>query len=259
MAKNLLSGIMEKAREDRPSFSAKELINKIESGYLVGRDRKFTTKKSFSPSTIVYGKGKCPRFWYYAFEGAEWDDDTTPYSAANMKSGIHGHERLQEAMKKSGVMLEDEVKVICEDPPIYGFADGILDVEGEHLVCEIKTMRSESFEYRKQNNSAPSYHLEQLIIYMKVLKFAKGLLIYESKNSHELHVIEVEVDDKYINWVNYAFDWMRDVRASWEKKELPEKPYRSNSKVCKECPVKETCFADAKGDVKIPRLDPLET
>ena len=118
-------------------------------------------------------------------------------------------------------------------------------------------MREESFQYRKQSNKAPVYHLEQLILYMKVLKKSQGVLIYESKNSHELHIIPVEVNDDYILWVDGAFEWMRAVRKTWEDEVMPMKPYRSNSKVCKGCPVKDTCFAGPKGDVKMLPLEPL--
>lgn len=256
MSKNLIKKVM--VREDKPSENVLNMIEKIQSGYLVGRESRHRVKKSFSPSTLVYGNGKCPRYWYYAFEGTEFSDDADAYAVANMTNGTMSHERLQKAMKDSGILMDDEVKVISEDPPIFGFADGILDWNDEILVCEIKTMREESFSYRKASNKAPSYHLEQIIIYMKILKLAKGVLIYESKNSHELHIIEVDVTDNYVEWVDHAFEWMRTVRKMWEDKQLPNKPYRSNSKVCKGCPVKDTCFAGPKGDIKLLPLEPLQ-
>lgn len=257
MSKNLIKKVM--VREDEMPNHLKKMVEQINSGYLVGRETSFRKKKTFSPSTIVYGNGKCPRYWFYAFEGADFSDDADAYQVANMSAGTMSHERIQKAMKDSGVMIQDEVKVVSEDPPIFGFADGLLSWDDETLVCEIKTMREESFSYRQNTNKAPSYHLEQIIIYMKILKLSKGVLIYESKNSHELHVIEVEVKKEYIEWVDTAFEWMRTVRKTWEDKVLPMKPYRSNSKVCKGCPVKETCFSGPKGDIKLLPLKPLET
>jgi hypothetical protein len=48
----------------RPSFlDQAALIEKIKSGYIVNRVDKFTTKKSFAPSTIAYSHGECPRYW----------------------------------------------------------------------------------------------------------------------------------------------------------------------------------------------------
>ena len=257
MSKNLIKKVM--IKEDKPEQWVVDMIDKIESGYLVGREPKHRVKKSFSPSSLVYGNGKCSRYWVYAFNGAEFSDDADAYAVANMSNGTMSHERLQKAMKDSGVMIDDEVKVIHSDPPIFGFADGLLEFNEEEFVAEIKTMREESFSYRKQTNKAPTYHLEQIIIYMKILKKSRGVLIYESKNSHELHIIPVEVNDNYIEWVDNAFEWMREVRKAWEDEQLPMKPYRSNSKVCKGCPVKETCFAGPKGDIKIEPLKALKT
>ena len=92
---------------------------------------------------------------------------------------------------------------------------------------------------------------------MKILGKGKGLMIYENKNNHELLVFPVEVSDIYRKWVDYAFGWMREVYASWKKKELPTKNYRSNAKVCKTCPVKEACGNAGVGVVKIASLEEL--
>ncbi len=256
MSKNLIKKVM--VREEKPHPMIPAMIEKIQSGYLVGRETKKRTKKSFSPSSLVYGNGKCPRYWFYAFSGADFSDAADAYAVANMSNGTLSHERIQKAMLASGVMIADEVKIVNEDPPIFGYADGMLTWEDENLVAEIKTMREESFQYRRNTNKAPSYHLEQILLYMKVIKMAKGVLIYESKNSHELHIIIVDVKPEYIEWVDSAFDWKKEVRQTWEDGVLPMKPYRSNSKVCKSCPVKETCFAGPKGDVKLLPLEPLK-
>lgn len=235
-------------------INGKALIEKIESGYLVGREPKFVQKKSFSPSTLVYGNGACPRYWFLAFTGAEFEDDADAYAVANMSSGTMSHERIQKAIEDSGIMVDKEKKIITSDPPIFGFADAVIQWEEEQPVVEIKTMKEESFAYRK-HSKPPNYHLMQLIIYMKVLGKKLGILLYENKNTHELHSITVEPEPEYVAWADYAFDWMKKVRAQWESGQIPQKPYRSNSKVCKTCPIQKACAAADKGKVK---LDPLE-
>lgn len=254
MAKNFMKAIMDKQPEG--PINTKELIATIESGYLVGREPQFKTKKSFSPSSLVWGSGACPRYWFLAFSGAEFVDDASPYDVANMNSGTQAHERIQKAIADAGIMVEAEKKIITQDPPIFGFADGIIQWGEEQPVIEIKTMREESFAYRK-HAKPPSYHLMQLIIYMKILGKRLGVLIYENKNSHELHAITVEPTPEYIAWADYAFDWMRKVRAQWESGEIPKKPYRANSKVCKGCPLAATCAVSEAGKTKIDPLEPL--
>ena len=255
MAKNFLKQVMDK-RPEGP-IDTKALIEKIESGYVANRGPEFKTKKTFSPSSLVYGSGACPRYWFLAFSGAEFYDDADPYAVANMSSGTQSHERIQKAIEDAGIMVEKEKKIISQDPPIFGFADAVIQWKEEQPVVEIKTMREEAFAYRK-HAKPPSYHVMQLIIYMKVLGKRLGILLYENKNSHELHAITIEPTPEYIAWADYAFNWMKEVRKQWESKVIPKKPYRSNSKVCKTCPLQKACEEADKGTVKIDPLEYLE-
>jgi CRISPR/Cas system-associated exonuclease Cas4 (RecB family) len=252
MAKNFLKQVLDK--QPTGPIDTKALISKIEEGYTVNRTTEFKKKKSFSPSSLVYGNGACPRYWFLAFEGAEFEDDADAYASANMQSGIDAHARIQKAITDAGIMVEEEKKVMISDPPIFGFADGILQWGETQPVLEIKTMREESYSYRK-HAKPPNYHLMQLLIYMKILGRKLGVLLYENKNSHELHAIPVEADEESLAWVEHAFDWMRKVRAKWESGEIPKKPYRSNSKVCKTCPLQKACAAAPTGEE---RIEPLE-
>jgi len=255
MAKNFLKQVLDKQPEG--PIDTKALIAKIEEGYTIDRTTDFKTKKSFSPSTLVYGNGACPRYWFLAFSGADFEDNVDAYAAANMGSGVDGHARIQKAITAAGIMVEEEKRVIASDPPIFGFADAVIQWGEEQPVVEIKTMREESFAYRKYAKP-PNYHLMQLIIYMKVLGRKLGVLLYENKNSHELHAITVEPEPEYIAWADYAFDWMRTVRKAWEDKTIPKKTYRANSKVCKTCPIQKACASAEKGDIKISPLEYLE-
>jgi CRISPR/Cas system-associated exonuclease Cas4 (RecB family) len=273
MTKSLLQQVMLKESEKKQAkidqdniFDSDAMIEKINLGYTIMRGPKHTQKKTFAPSTIVYGHGECPRYWYLAFNGATFEDNTDAYGAANMTAGTLSHDRIQAAMMNSGIAktyINDknekttEFKVIHNDPPIFGYGDAMLDWEGEEIIGEIKTMMSEAYEYRKKTNKPKTGHLVQLLIYMKILGKSKGALIYENKNNHDLMIIPVEVNDGYIKWINYAFDWMREVRKAWEDQTLPTKNYRNNSKVCKSCPVKATCLEAGTGVIKIASLEEL--
>jgi CRISPR/Cas system-associated exonuclease Cas4 (RecB family) len=260
MAKNFLQQVMLKKAEESPKsfLNTQELIDKINYGYIAKRETKFAKKNSFAPSTIAYSHGECPRYWYLAFEGAMFEDNADAYGGANMTSGTKSHERIQQAMADAGILKDSEFKITWNDPPIFGFGDVILDWAGEDLLGEIKTMPSEGFEYRKASGKPKLGHLVQLLIYMKILNKTKAVLIYENKNNHDLLVIPVEISDYYIRWVNQTFDWMRTVRKAWEDKQLPEKNYRSNSKICKTCPIQKTCAEAGKGLIKINSLELLD-
>ena len=242
------------------------LVEKIQSGYTVKRVDKFQTKKTFAPSTIAYSHGECPRYWYLAFDGATFEDNADAYGAANMTAGTLSHGRIQSAMMNAGVakIFRDddnqpttEFKIRYDDPPIFGYGDAMIDWEGEEIVGEIKTMLNEGFEYRKKTLKPKTGHLIQLLIYMKILKKSKGVLIYENKNNHELLIIPVEVTDHYRQWIDNTFQWMRDVRKTWVERKLPTKNYRSNSKICKTCPIQKACADAGEGVVKIASMEQL--
>jgi CRISPR/Cas system-associated exonuclease Cas4 (RecB family) len=259
MAKNFLHEVMIKKVADKKTFlNNEELIEKIRSGYTINRIDKFAQKKTFAPSTIAYSHGECPRYWYLAFEGAVFEDNADAYGGANMTAGTKSHERIQEAMGNvPDFLVDSEFKITYNDPPIFGFGDVILNWGGEELLGEIKTMPNEGFEYRKASGKPKTGHLIQLLIYMKILGKSKAVLIYENKNNHDLLVIPVEVNDTYREWVNNAFQWMRDVRKAWVDKTLPTKNYRSNSKICKTCPLTKVCADAGVGSVKIKSLEAL--
>jgi CRISPR/Cas system-associated exonuclease Cas4 (RecB family) len=159
-----------------------------------------------------------------------------------------------------GFLVDSEFKITSEDPPIFGYGDVILNWEGEDLLGEIKTMPSEGFEYRKNVGKPKLGHLVQLLIYMKILGKSRAVLIYENKNNHELLILPIEVtkDSYLVAWVNQTFEWMKDVRKAWENKTLPEKVYRSNSKICKTCPVQAACAEAGAGVIKLKSMEPID-
>ena len=249
---------MDKSDKPNPkSEDMDQLVEKIQSGYIAKRGTEHRQKKTFAPSTIAYGHGECARYWYLAFDGGDFEDYADAFAGANMTNGTKSHERIQQAIKDAGILIDSEFKITYSDPPIFGYGDVMLDWNGEELLGEIKTSMQEGFEYRKKSRKAKSGHLIQVLIYMKILKKAKAVLIYENKNNHELIAIPVEVNDYYRKWVDDAFQWMRDVRKSWVDRTLPKKNYRSNSKICKTCPLAKVCSSAGEGDVKLKSLEPL--
>jgi CRISPR/Cas system-associated exonuclease Cas4 (RecB family) len=277
MTKNLLKSVMIK-KDDLPAEPewAEGLAEEMEKGYTIDLKPKFTKKYTFAPSTLTYGAGECARYWYLAFDGAVFYDNADAFGVANRTQGTLSHDRIQDAVLKSGLLAEDmefdaepskykkqihpglEFRIKSDDPPISGYGDVMLNYKGNTILGEIKTAPVEGFEYRKAKRKGKIAHLMQLIMYMKIMKKDKGALIYENKNNHELLVIPVEVNDHYRRWVDQAFDWMREVRKAWEDQTLPQKTYRANSKICKVCPIQKACSEAEAGVIKIKPLELLE-
>ncbi len=274
MTKSLLQSIMIKSDSlPKPAFDVSGIAEKINNGYLANQDPKFMTKKTFAPSTLTYsdGNGVCPRYWYLAFEGAIFESYSTPFDIANMSSGTLSHSRIEKALLESGIVkvykkenaqtkeLEDttEFKVISSSPPIFGYGDCMIVWNDEEIVGEIKTQNNEAFEYRKRVGKPKQDHVAQTLIYMKVLKRSKGIIIYENKNNHELLLFPIEVNDNYRGWIDNTFEWMESISSAWKNKQLPIKNYRNNAKICKKCPVKKTCDEAGDGVIKIESLKEL--
>jgi CRISPR/Cas system-associated exonuclease Cas4 (RecB family) len=278
MAKNLLKQIMVKDTKSKVTNTAEDesfvegLVDAINSGYLAKTKPKFTKKSNFSASNLTYGSGECPRYWHLAFEGQIFYDNADAFGVANRTQGSLGHERIQEAIAASGLLAEDmefdplprkynkqthpamEFRVKTDDPPFDGYGDVMLNYKNEKLIGEIKTMPNDGFQYKKISRRPKMGHLMQLLMYMKVLKIRKGVMIYENKNNHELLTLPVVVNEHYRNWVEQAFEWMRVVYKNWQDQNLPEIPYRSNSKICKVCPIQKACAEAGPGTIKIKPL-----
>jgi len=240
-------------------LDVEKLTKIIEAAYETYNEPREQKKRSFAPSKIGFGHGKCPRYWYIAFDGALFVETNEALGIANMKSGIASHDRLGDLLEKSSLNVKGlEVPLEQEDPPVFGYIDAIIDRAGEEVIGEIKTTRTEAFRARQAKMAPPDYHLIQILIYMYIREAESGFFMYEDKNTHELLIMPVYMTDEHKQYVEDVFDWMRTVRKSWADKQLPENPYRSNAKECKACPVREVCF-DAnlygEGDVKI---DPLQ-
>ena len=45
----------------------------------------------------------CARYWYIAFDGAEFEDNSDDYGVANRTNGTLSHARIQQAMMDSGI------------------------------------------------------------------------------------------------------------------------------------------------------------
>ena len=110
------------------------------------------TKKSFSPSSLGYGHGTCPRYWYMAFSGAVFIDNNDAVAVANMAQGTQAHERLQNLIKTMPQWVAEEEEIINEYPPIRGFIDLIMKYDDETVIGEIKTAKQEVWDNFKDGD-----------------------------------------------------------------------------------------------------------
>jgi CRISPR/Cas system-associated exonuclease Cas4 (RecB family) len=254
-----------KANLTRPSapgvLDAHAIAEKIEKTIVGDNEPKFKTKKSFSPSAVGYGHGTCARYWHMAFDGADYIENTDATGALNMDNGNYVHDRIQAMFQKAygEENVELERKIVSEDPPVFGFADLIVDLGEYKAVGEIKSAKQEIFDGIVHKHKAPSYHLVQLLIYMRLLELEHGFFYYENKNTQEFLVLPVTMNKGLSEYTDEIFSWMRRVRDAWEMDEFakPLSPKRTVKK-CTYCPLKAACFERPEGTIEIKPLAVLD-
>lgn len=241
----------------RAGFDIRKLEDAIERGYLTNlRPDGLMEKVSFSPSSLAYESGTCPRRWVLAFRGKSESSDTTDsVGIATMANGTAAHERIQKALAASGILVDEEIEVKLTDPPVRGYVDVIVDIDGEHIVGEIKTTRQEAFVYRQSSGKGAPYHMYQILLYMRILDMEHGFLLYENKNDNTMLVIPVSMTDRNSKHLDEALEWMRTVYKAYTDDDLPKRPFQRRNKICKNCPLYNACWEVApEGNVKI---DPM--
>lgn len=211
------------------------------------------TKKSFSPSSLGYGHGTCPRYWYMAFSGAMFIDDNDAVAVANMAQGTQAHERLQKLIATMPEFKDQEQEIINEYPPVRGFIDLIMEYDNETVIGEIKTAKQEVWDGRQAEMKPTANHLLQLLTYMKLKNAKEGFFLYENKNTQELIVIPISMNERNTEIIEEAFAWMCEVWDNFKDGDLPMRPSgASKSKMpCTYCPVKKECYAGLLGTVQI--------
>jgi len=233
----------------------KEVIAAVERGYEAKRrPLGVIHKKSFSPSSIGYKHNRCPRLWAMKFAGEYEEQATGTLSSLGvMDEGSNRHERIQSALQDGGIVKELEYEITHDDPPIRGFIDGILEINGETVILEIKTTRTEAFVWRVIKNVGPSYQMYQLLIYMYLMDVNKGVLLYENANDKHLLAVPVDMTDENRAAVEEALEWMRKVWRAHQDGLMPARPWQKTSPNCKDCPLFNECWKDdaPPEDIKI--------
>jgi CRISPR/Cas system-associated exonuclease Cas4 (RecB family) len=272
MGRSIVSNL--KFKKTAGNFNPQEFAKLLDEAYLsTKRPEQVTTKTSFSPSTLGYGYGNCPRYWYLAFSGVIFVDDNDAIAVANMAQGTQAHERIQGLINKIMVNKSDEQsdngtlgldiltpqKILKEEekeikniyPPIRGFIDLVLDWNGETVLGEIKTAKQEIWDSRQAEMQPSPNHLLQLLTYMKLMETKEGFFLYENKNTQEVLIIPIQMNERNKEIIDGLFTWMCEVWDNFKDGDLPMRPFTKSSSSCKYCPIKKECWSRETGTVQI--------
>jgi CRISPR/Cas system-associated exonuclease Cas4 (RecB family) len=214
----------------------KTLIEGIDE-YLSKRNiTTFKQVKGFHPSYT----NQCTRYWYYLFSGANVTSSFSPQTYRIFDNGHAVHNRLYGYFKEMGVLVEEEIPVTYDNPPIEGTADGIIDWYGYKLI-ELKSISSEGFHYRQLHNKPKDEHYRQAQIYMHCLNLDSGFVIYENKNNQDILPIYIEKDEKFIKKL---FQKYENIYNNYLNNQIPERPYKRTSANCSSCDLAALCWSE---------------
>lgn len=205
------------------------------------KDIGFKKKKSFSPSSFG-GQGGCPVYWKIAFNGAEFKFDPDALGVYAMEAGTHYGDLLESRLLASAVANETQGKIENSSPPIFGYLDFTGTINGVDYVCDIKTVTADKWNKIKETGVIPQANFVQVLIYMRILKYRNGILLYVNKDSGKMLTVPITISERNKKFVEYLFNWMNEVYEWKDKEEYPSRGYTKSTWQCKSCPVKETCW-----------------
>ena len=150
--------------------------------------------------------------------------------------GEHVHLRLMSILYSLGLVTASEVK-IPETELFRGRADGILKLDGENYVIELKSISSYGFE--KTTEPKPE-HMKQIQIYMHYFNIPKGIILMENKGNQEIKEFIVEKDSSLIQKIHTDFAKLKEMVSQGQIPPIPDiSQWEYN--ICDYCNYKEHC------------------
>ena len=189
-------------------------------------------ERKYLYASDIYG---CQRKIAMQFKGNQKSFDARTLRIFD--NGNSTHERIEKYFLNAGMLIESE-KVLpnfVDEIEVHGRLDLLLKIDNEKVIGEIKSINLRNVETPKREHKA------QLMFYMHQLNIKKGLLIYESKQTQELFLFELDYDELKAKKV---IDWFKETDKKMRQKRLPKK-MNQNYYPCKfgkgECQYFEDC------------------
>jgi len=209
-------------------------------------------KNVFHPSFM---HNACMRAIVYNYKGEGDFVVTDPKLKRIFANGDDVHDRVQTMLKGCKVLIKKEAPVKHKKYRISGSCDGILrrSNSNEKLALEIKSINTKGFEWALKTGPKPE-HINQVRIYMWLLKIEKGILYYECKNDQRHAAWLVEQDENTINEVKKKIE---DAIEYIEKNEIPDMCYNEILRECDWCNYQVICRKEGGTIRKIEPSKPI--
>lgn len=181
------------------------LIQTIDT-YLDNRPADDRQKHCFHPSSLHKTAEELFRLYW---EG----DNSIPFEVRVKRVFDNGHKvhtRLFFYLAEAGILKDEDCLVNDTDLEIHGHIDGLIELQGQQGILEIKSINSSGFDFLTEPKQD---HIYQLNAYMHCLKIPRGALLYECKNTQRLKEFYVKPNQPILD------DIIRKIRTvqEWNK------------------------------------------
>jgi CRISPR/Cas system-associated exonuclease Cas4 (RecB family) len=190
--------------------------------------------------------GQCKRKIFFEFNNDKYPPEEFDVELLRMFNvGSDAHIRICGYLKVAGVLKDEEIVIPKNEFGISGRADGIVNINGEDILIEIKTINTydmkEPLEEHKQQISLYMYFLKR-----KYPNLKRGILVYESKGTQAIFEFPIEPDEEYVKTLLEEFRKL-DVLIKAGKVPDISSSYINLKFPCLRCRFKKYCWNE-KGE-----------
>jgi CRISPR/Cas system-associated exonuclease Cas4 (RecB family) len=139
------------------------------------------------------------------------------------------------------VLVAEEKPLRNAEYNIRGNADAIINLEGEQLLIDFKTIKDYPFTLLVEGEKELDRgYLYQMNIYLWLLNLKKGFFVFENKDTQEFHLEQVNFDKSIIEDVKKRISIIKE---ALDKKVAPDREFVQEDWHCKYCVYAEVCYA----------------
>lgn len=185
-----MSGITQISKSNNITAPAVRVDLGLTSLIQEGLERKNSPPRAgvFYPSTLG---NNCDRYMYMAYNGMLLGNDIPPRIQRIFDVGGAFEERFEKYLNNVKILVDRELSIKTENPPISGRIDFIVFPD-DPVPVELKTIKQE--EYKKLRGPKPE-HLLQLQLYLNMGNYKHGYVLYENKNTQDWKCFKLERDE----------------------------------------------------------------
>jgi len=184
-------------------------------------------------SFYVTDAGKCPRAVWFGFKKFP-KKDKDPRVMRVFENGDYTHMRIMSSLFSIGAVKA--IELALENELVRGRCDGIVVINNEPYVLELKSINS--FAFKKLERPKPD-HIKQLMLYLHYFKIQRGIFLYENKDTQELKEYMMTYDQKMAESIVQDFHTLKHFI---ESNTLPPVPMGLEEWECRFCDYSEECL-----------------